>query len=243
MEACTRRIPLLLNPIPHIDRLLVEWIGTLILTFTIGMASAKPHPLTPLSIGSSLMCAIFMGGHISGGHFNPAVSLGVWLAGRGTLNYATFIHYIMTQIVGAIIGAGLAYSITEGDISYLTPQGTASLAQAFGAELLWTTFLVIVMLCVATSKAQANNSFFGLAIGFTVVSGAVAVGPISGGGFNPAVALGLGFVAEVTKSDIQVVKNLWVYVIAPSLGGAFAAGLFRVTNAAEYHNVASPTAV
>src|SRR5262249_25543077 len=161
-----------------------ELIGTFFLVFTVGMTVIKTGDgvIPPLAIGSALMVMIYAGGHISGGHYNPAVTLGVWL--RGKCDTKDVVPYWIAQVAGGAVAAGLAIYMHGG-------QGKASdpdIPKAFLAEFLFTFALVWVVLNVATSKGTAGNSNYGLAIGFTVLTGAFAVGGISGGAFNPAVA-------------------------------------------------------
>jgi aquaporin Z len=95
------------------------------------------------------------------------------------------------------------------------------------AEFLFTFALVYVVLNAATAKGTAGNSFYGLAIGFTVMVGAFSVGNMSGGAFNPAVALGISVMGLSTWS------NIWIYLVANFVGGAAAAGVFKAVNPAD----------
>lgn len=195
-----------------------ELVGTFIFVFAIIGAVNSASALTPLVIGFALMIMVFATGHISGAHLNPAVSVGVWL--RGAIDAGGMVAYIIAQFVGGALAALLSF--------VLWPAAAAPVAievgPAFLVEALWTFVLVYVVLNVATSHNHRNNSFYGLAIGTTVFVGAVAVGGISGGGFNPAVALGLSITGAFDWAAI------WLYVLAPVVGGAIAAVLFRVLN-------------
>ena len=201
----------------------VELLGTFFLVFTIGntVIPEGGRALAPLAIGLSLMVMIFAGGHISGGHFNPAVTLAVWL--RGKCDAKDVVPYIASQIIGAVLAAFVVLYLqgTKG-----TP-GDVKLGQAFVAELLGTLALAWVVLNVATTKANANNSFYGLAIGMTVTAMAFALGPISGAAFNPAVAIGAVAMGLIKGG------NLWLYLVACSLGGVIAAQLFQSLKADE----------
>src|SRR5262249_47034971 len=171
-----------------IGKLVVEAIGTFFLVFTIGQTVKGPDPATlaPLAIGSALMVMVYAGGHYSGGHYNPAVTLGVTL--RGKMTWAEAIPYMVAQVIGAIVAAGLVLYIKgsyipAGGPPYAAPAKAgeyALIAQAVG-DFLFTFALVYVVLNSATAKGTAGNSFYGLAIGFTVMTGAFAVGPVSGG--------------------------------------------------------------
>jgi aquaporin Z len=200
---------------------LVECIGTFFLVFTIGMSVIDPGAgaLAPLAIGSALMIMVYAGGHVSGGHYNPAVTLAVWL--RGRCPTADVLAYWVSQIIGAIAAASLALYL-KGDPT-VTPQ-EIKIAPAFIAELVGTFALAYVVLNVATAKATAGNSFYGLAIGFTVMTMAFALGGVSGGAFNPAVATG------ITIMHLEKAANIWIYLVANFSAGALAALSFKLIN-------------
>ena len=203
---------------------LVEFIGTFFLVFTVGSTVIPPDAglLAPLAIGASLMVMIFAGGHVSGGHFNPAVSLAVRI--RGRLTTTDLIPYWVAQFAAAFVASWC--------IHYFKPFGSAApfaigVNAALLAELLCTFALAWVVLNVATAKGTANNSFYGLAIGMTVMTGAYAVGGVSGGAFNPAVALGL------VLMGLQTWGNLWVFLVANFGGAAVAAITYKIVNGDE----------
>jgi len=205
----------------------VEFIGTFFLVFTVGQTVKGPDgagPLAALAIGSALMVMIYAGGHFSGGHYNPAVTLGVTL--RGKLPVAEAGPYMVAQVLGALVAAGLVLFIKSTGPAVTAPSGPENynIAAWFLAEFLFTFALVYVVLNAATAKGTENNSFYGLAIGFTVMVGAFAVGPVSGGAFNPAVGVG------VTVMGLATVTKLIVYLIADFAGGAAAALLFKALN-------------
>jgi aquaporin Z len=204
-------------------KLIVEAIGTFFLVFTIGQTVKGPDAtiMAPLAIGSALMVMVYAGGHYSGGHYNPAVTLGVTL--RGKMTWAEALPYMVAQVIGAVVAAGLVLYI-KGSTSGVPPEAHPNkyemIAQALG-DFLFTFALVYVVLNSATAKGTAGNSFYGLAIGFTVMTGAFAVGPVSGGAFNPAVGIGV-FVMKLAD-----LNTLIIYLIADFLGGAAAALLFN----------------
>ena len=204
-------------------KLIVEFIGMFLFMFTVGMATNKAGAgaLAPLAIGSTLMVMVFAGGHISGGHFNPAVSTAVFLRGRIASN--EYGAYMVTQFVAAVL-AGLAVRVVGGHEAHAIVAGAGRMLIA---EFLYTFALAWVVLNVATAKGTEGNSFYGLAIGFTVVVGAFAVGGISGGAFNPAIALG----AMVT--GLFKWSNIWIYLLADFLGGVAAAYAFLHVQPAE----------
>jgi aquaporin Z len=207
--------------------LLVEFIGTFFLVFTVGMTVIEPGGagvLAPIAIGSVLAVMIFAGGHISGGHYNPAVTLGVLLRGKATIQDA--VGYWVVQIVGSIVAFAL--------VAYLKPampaevlNGSLDAGPSLLAEFLFTFALVFVVLNVATAKGTEGNSYFGWAIGFTVAVGAFAVGGVSGGAFNPAVAVGGSFM------NIFAWGNLWIYVAAELVAGVAAAFTFKFLHPGE----------
>lgn len=198
-----------------------EALATFLFVFAIIAAVNNAGDFAPLAIGFALMVLIYATGHISGAHLNPAVSFGAWI--RGALSAGEFVAYIVAQAIGAALGALLSFAIF--------PAGEAmqiDMWPAFLVEGVFTFILVFVVLNTATSKDHPNNSFYGLAIGSTVVVGAFAVGPISGGGFNPAVALGLSISGQFDW------MYFWIYLVAPLVGGALAALFFRLLNRHEY---------
>jgi aquaporin Z len=200
---------------------IVEFIGTFFLVYVIGCVSLQEHVLLgPLAIGASLMVMIFAGGHISGGHYNPAVTLGAWIRGACSAVEAGF--YLVAQVIGAIV-ASIAVVFLLGHGSS-PAASTATAAQIMLAEGLGTFALVYTVLNVATAPATSGNSFYGLAIGFTVFAQAVAVGKVSGGAFNPAVAIGVAVMGLANGA------NLWMYWLSEFLGAAVAAVFFLVVN-------------
>ena len=204
-------------------KLVVEFVGMFLFMFTVGMATNKAGAgaLAPLAIGSALMVMVFAGGHVSGGHFNPAVSTAVFLRGRMLTN--EFAAYVATQCIAAVV-AGLAVRYVGGREAHTV---VASNGKMLVAEFIFTFALAWVVLHVATASGTDGNSFYGLAIGFTVVVGAFAVGGISGGAFNPAIALG----AMVT--GLFEWSNIWIYLLADFLGAAAAAYTFLYVLPAE----------
>ena len=198
-----------------------EFIGTFFLVLTIGCTgiAAGPGVIPPLAIGAILMVMIYAGGHVSGAHYNPAVSLGVFL--RGRLPAGEMAPYWAAQVVGALAAAALVLSIKAAppDAPFV-----ARPTAGFVVEFVFTFALVYVVLNTATARATSGNSYFGIAIGFTVLAGAFAVGDVSGGAFNPAVAVGASMMGMLPW------KMLWLYLGADLLGGAVAGVVFRSLN-------------
>jgi aquaporin Z len=205
-----------------------EFIGTFFLVLTVGLSVSNGTPLAPLAIGASLMIMVYMGGHISGGHYNPAVSLAVAL--RGKLSWGNFIPYLIAQFCAAI-AAGLAtLAITQHTVAP-APGPTATTQGALLVEFFYTFALALVVLNSATTEKTQGNSYFGLAIGFTVVVGAFAGGGVSGGAFNPAVGFGLVLVNAMHNSFAAgTMKYVWLYLVGPFSGGAVAAAVYLYQN-------------
>jgi aquaporin Z len=200
---------------------LTEFIGTFFLVLTVGMTVIEPGAgsLAPLAIGSALMIMVYAGGHVSGGHYNPAVTIAVWL--RGRCPQTDVFPYIGSQLAGGI-GASLLALALKGDV-VVTP-AEIKVFPALIAELVGTFALAYVVLNTATAKATSGNSYYGLAIGFTVMVMAFALGGVSGGAFNPAVAVG------ITVMHLARAADLWIYLVANFAAGALAAATFRFIN-------------
>lgn len=196
-----------------------EAIGTFFLVLTIGCTvTVGPATLAPLAIGSVLMVMIYAGGHVSGAHYNPAITVAIWLRGRCATSDVG--PYIAAQAAGAIAAAAV--------VRFLRPEIVVAphelnIPRALVAEGLFTFALAYVILNVATAKATAGNSYYGMAIGFTVMAGALAVGDISAA-FNPAVAIG------ITVLGLTSWAHLWIYVVACFGGAALAAVVFKQIN-------------
>jgi aquaporin Z len=171
------------------------------------------------------MVMIYAGGHLSGGHYNPAVTLAVLARHRIGLRDA--VAYWMVQFGAGVLAAGVVRTVIDpaqlAATATLTLSGRTLLA-AFVVELLFSFALSYVVLNVATSKSHPDNSFYGLAIGFTVLAGALAVGTISGGAFNPAVTLGAAVMGMFAW------PTLWVYLVAQVIAGATAGIIFLTLN-------------
>ena len=201
-------------------KLATELIGSFIFYFTIYFAVRSGSTLAPLAIGSILMVMVFAGGHISGAHFNPAVTTAVLV--RGRIDPAEAVGYWIAQLAAGVLAA-LTVNGMIGPApvspSYVVLHG---MGPVFVAELIFTFALTYVVLNVATSKDNENNSFYGLAIGFTIFCGAVAVGGISGGVFNPAVYLGGAF--------MNLFPTTWIYPVAELAAGVLAGLVFRALN-------------
>lgn len=199
-------------------KLAVEAIGTFFLVFTIGMVVLEPGAgaVAPFAIGAVLMVMVYAGGHVSGAHYNPAVSVAVWL--RGLAPPLEVAGYWAAQVAGAVVAALAALRLKDapGATPAVFDTGAVLLA-----EFLFTFALVWVILNVATARGTKGNSYFGLAIGFTVLAGAYAVGPVSGAAFNPAVTVALVVLGLLETG------NVWVYLVAQFAAAVAAALLFK----------------
>ena len=202
---------------------LTEFVGTLFFVMTIALIAARGDAMAPLVIGGALMVVVYMGGHISGAHYNCAVSLALFL--RGKLARGDLVPYIVAQLAGATVGAYLAYVVSDRPFAP-APAAGAGMMPVLLVEALYTCLLALVVLNVATSRGTQGNSFYGLAIGFTIVIAAWAGGPISGGAFNPAVATGTIVVNVLSGSG--GFGHLWLYLVGPLAGGVVGAQIFRI---------------
>lgn len=201
---------------------ITEFIGTFFLVMTIGLVVIGGYAnFAPIAIGSILMTMIFAGAHISGAHYNPAVTLAVLLRGRIKLPEA--VGYWIVQIIGGVAAAFIVNYLIPGEMP-AAAKPMADDLRGLVAETLGTFALCYVVLNVATAKGTVGNMFYGLAIGFTVLAMAYAVGAISGGAFNPAVAVGISVMKLASWSV------LWVYLVGCFAGAAIAALVFRINN-------------
>jgi len=198
-----------------------EFIGTFFLVLTIGctVIPGAPGVIAPLAIGAALMVMIYAGGHVSGAHFNPAVTLAVFI--RGKCDTKDVIPYWGAQILAGVAASMVAVFLAGKSG---TPMEIKNVPAAFVAEFLFTFALAYVVLNSATAKGTSGNSFYGLAIGMTVMVGAFSVGAISGGAFNPAVAVGVAMMKLVNFADI------WIHVAADLAGGLVAGLTFKFLN-------------
>lgn len=204
------------------NKYIAEFIGTFFLVLTIGCTGlgAGTGVIPPLAIAAALMALVFAGGHISGAHYNPAVTLGILI--RGRLKAADAVPYMIAQLVAAVLAAIVVTAVlrTGATVTPLAPR----VGPALVAEFLFTFALVYVVLNAATADGTSGNSFYGLAIAMTIMAGAFAVGDISGGAFNPAVAVGISVLGLSSWS------NIWIYLLAEFAAGALAALVFCAIN-------------
>jgi aquaporin Z len=210
-------------------KLLTEFTGTFFLVLTIGLTVLIGTDFAPIAIGGVLVALVYMGGHVSGAHYNPAVTLAIWM--RGRMEAREVGPYMGAQIAGGLAAAAIV-SLIIGRVLQVQPAAETALASFFALELLFAFVLCLVILNVATAAGTAGNGFYGIAIGITVMAGAFAAGPISGAAFNPAVAIG-PILVDLVAGDGGTLGGLWVYLVATFAGGALAALVFRVQQPEE----------
>jgi aquaporin Z len=220
-------------------KLLTELVGTFIFLSVIALVptSGPSAPLAPIAIGSALMVMVYMGGHISGAHYNPAVSLGLFL--RQKIDAVTLVSYWVAQLVGGALAFVFGY-LVSGHTPGIHPGSGVFTASALAIEVLFTTALVLVILNVAATRATEGNSFYGLAIGFTILAAAFVGGPISGGAYNPAVGFGATLGAALFSGGSW--SDLWLYLVGPLVGGAIAAGIHWVQISGTVSLIPTPAA-
>jgi aquaporin Z len=209
-----------------VAKYLTEFLGTFFFVLTIGLSVLGGSPMAPLAIGSALMIMVYMGGHVSGAHYNPAISLALVL--RGKLPSSEFVPYVTAQVAGALV-AGFTVNAILGKTFAPAPGDGVGILSALLVEILFTFALALVVLNSAASEKTKGNSFYGLAIGFTLTAAAFAGGPVSGGAFNPAVGLGPTIVNALLGGGTWA--HLWLYLVGPLVGGALGAMVFGLQEA------------
>ena len=208
-------------------RYVTEVVGTFFLVFTIGMSVTAGHVMAPVAIGLGLTAVVYMGGHVSGAHYNPAVTVGFLMAGG--IKRREVAPYIAAQILGSWLAATSVHFIAAEPFAP-TPGPGYSLTHILLAEILFSFLLMLVILNVAMAKHARGNAYYGIAIGFTVTAGIFAVGDVSGAAFNPAVGIG-PLMVESMMADGSLM-NVWIYIVAPVVGTAAAVPVFRLQEAA-----------
>ncbi|MEO0895372.1 MAG: aquaporin [Bacteroidota bacterium] len=202
---------------------LTEFLGTFFFVLIIGLSVGSGTTLAPIAIGIGLAILVYMGGHVSGAHYNPAITLGLLINGNIKITEAAI--YWLVQLAASAAAAFLVGIMVQDQSFVFTvaPAESASPVQVLLVETLFTFLLVITVMNVAVAKKTAGNSYFGLAIGGAVMAAAFASGGISGGAFNPAV----GFGPNMVNMNFE---PMWYYFVGPLVGGALAAVVFKVMN-------------
>jgi aquaporin Z len=198
----------------------MEFIGTFFLVMVVGLTG------NPIAIGMILAVMVYMGGHISGAHYNPAVTLAVWL--RGFIKKEKVPGYVISQLLAGFASVSVLLFLNRAFIP--SPTLGVTLEQAYVVEILFTFALASVILAVATTKKLKGNYIYGLAIGFTLMAIAYAGGPISGGMYNPAVALGPIVLSKIIVGDPYPANLILLYIAGPLAGGALAAFVYKYLN-------------
>jgi aquaporin Z len=204
------------------NKYIIEFIGTFFLVLTVGLSA------NPIAIGVVLAAMVYMGGYISGAHYNPAVTFGIWIQKKLALSVAGI--YILVQLLAAIAGSAI-YQVIHGGKMVVSPGSKYSFGAALVAEIVFTFALVTVVLHTAVSNKTKGNNYYGIAIGFVLMAAAFSVGTISGGAFNPAVGLGPNLYNLSYLNDHW--SNLLLYLVGPMLGGALASLVFTQTQEAK----------
>lgn len=208
----------------NVRKYTAELLGTFVLALTVFMCifNKVSADIQPLAIGLCLTALVYVLGHSSGAHLNPAVTLAVIL--RGRISPKEGIFYIVAQILGSLAAFGLAYFLVSPKGVSLPPLPTLSIFQALTAEILGAFILTYTILNVATAKSLEGNNFYGSAIGFSKVGALYAFGSISGSVFNPAISLSL------CLAGLANWQFLWVYLVGALLGAAIAVFIFKFIN-------------
>ncbi len=203
---------------------LTEFIGTFFLVLVIALTG------NPIAIGSVLMVMVYMGGHTSGAHYNPAITFAIFI--RKKIKGKEAIMYMIFQLLGATIAAFTYYFIFAKTFAPAPAAGFSNNIKPLLVEMLFTFALASVVLNVGTSKKTFGNSYYGIAIGFTVLAAAFAGGPISGGAYNPAVGAGPIIVDFILSGHSMC--NLWIYLVGPFVGAAVGAVVYKYVNPDEF---------
>jgi len=203
------------------QKLTTEFIGTFFLSFTVCTAAVygSAGNYAPFGIASTLMVMIYAGGHISGAHYNPAVTVSIYL--RGACEKDEVLPYIISQVIGAISAALIVENLLFPDA--LSPEIVELGSDAVVAELLFTFALVYVILNVATTESTSGNGYYGAAIALVVFAGAITVGEISLGSFNPAVTSSLIVSGKLSLTDS------WMHFAPQFIGAILATYVYKYT--------------
>merc|ERR1719375_3104750 len=215
-----------------------EFIGTYFLVFTAGCNVLSGSIGAAFSIGAMLMVMVYSLGSVSGAHFNPAVTLAVWMSGRGLLPLRHAFFYILAQLLGALCGSMSYWLICNGSFIF-EPIGRHDMYAVGQVEILYTAALCYVMLNVATSHKQDGNHYFGLAIGFTVVAAGLSIAGISGCSLNPALSVAAALAASQV-AGFSALKYVPLYCFSHFLGSVLGFAAFYVVRKADEYAPEKP---
>jgi aquaporin NIP len=207
-----------LRNLPLAPALVAEALGTFILVFA-GCGAIAVGTLPPAGIaaafGLAIMVSIYAFGHVSGAHFNPAVTV-AFTIGRH-FPVTRVLPYWAAQAGGALAGAAVL-RLSLGDVALGVTRPSTSDAQAFLWETILTFILALVIVSIATDT-RAVGQAAAIAIGGTVALGSLVGGPVSGASMNPARSLG----PAIVSGDLS---GLWIYLVAPFIGAVVAAAFY-----------------
>lgn len=200
-------------------KILVEGLGTFFLMLTVGQVVLSPGAgaFGPLAVGGVLTAMVYTAYHISGAHYNPAITIAVFIRGKATVH--ELIGYIICQLVAASVAALIVLWMKQGGPLTLPD---LDLPRALAAEFIFTFALAFVVLNVAFARGIESNAYYGLAIGITVMAGMYAVSSISGAAFNPAVTVGSYILGGLGGMDTVL------YGIVQIAAGVAAAAVFGI---------------
>ena len=213
----------------------IEFFGALIITLTVALTNRSDdgfdatNQMAPIAIGAMVTAMLYSYGHVSGAHFNPSVTMAVFI--RGKISLLTLIPYFAFQVAGAVAGATIAVRVVGG-VQYLPAfeldHDAVSTGDAFLLEFLYTYALCTTVLNTATTASLHGNQFYGIAIGFVLIAGITSIGPVTGAALNPAFATAFHVIhSKFSQSD------LWVYWISGLMAGICAGLTFHITNNEE----------
>lgn len=198
------------------NKYIIEFIGTFFLVLTVALTG------NPIAIGFVLVAMVYMGGYISGAHYNPAVTAGLWASKK--IESSEALWYVASQMLGGFVAAGV-FSFIKHDFFIPAPGNGVSMGAAMLVEVLFTFALVSVVHHVAATEKTKNNQYYGLAIGMTLLAGAFAGGPVSGGAFNPAVGVS-PLIYDISRLPAHI-SSVLLYTTGPLIGGLLAGLVYK----------------
>jgi aquaporin Z len=211
---------------------ITELIGTFFLVLAVCLTGG--NYLAPIGVGCLLATLIYMGYNISGAHYNPATTLAVLISGK--ISIKDSLWYILFQFIGSFAAAYFFFAIWGRNIGVPRPNMEINILKPFALEMVFTFILILIILFVATSKKTAGNSYYGIAIGLTMVGLSIAGAFISGAAFNPAIAAG-PILTDVLFGTCKCNASAyaWIYFTAPFIGSAAAAFTFRYLSPEDFN--------